>query len=249
MNDYDLQNSEEFNILQSKVDSFFIDEKVVCPYHLPYTATFHQAMFGPLNERIMELFLSAGYRRNGNSFYNMRCDECAACVSIRLQPEEFTPNRNQKRVLKKNQDVTVTVAEIKADSERLDLCELFLNNRYPQKKNTSWGYYSCFFLNKICATYEIEYRLDKKLIGVGIIDLGVNWMNAVYFYFDPKMADRSLGTLNILTMVELCRQKQIAHLYLGYTIKQVAAMNYKERFYPHHILKDNQWHKIEKNSV
>lgn len=246
MNDYDLQCSEEFQILQSKVEPFFINDRIDCPYHLPFQATFHQAMFGPLNERVMELFLAAGYRRNGNSMYDMHCEECSACTSIRLHPHEFVPNRNQKRTLKKNRDIKVTIDALKVDNERIELCNTFLTARYPQKKNTGWGYYSCFFINEITNTYEIQYHLADRLIGVGIVDLGFNWMNAVYFYFDPEFAERSLGTFNILTMAELCREKQIAHLYLGYTISQVPAMSYKEKFYPHYLLEDGEWTRVEK---
>ncbi len=248
MKDYDLQAFEEFSFLKSKVDSFFVDDVVDCPYCQPYTATFHQAVFGPLNERIMELFLFAGYRRNGNSMYDMHCKECSACVSIRLHPHEFQPNRNQKRTRKKNRDVEIIVEPIKLDNERIQLCDSFLSTRYPQKRNTAFGYYSCFFLNEITDTYEIQYRLNGKLIGVSIIDLGENWMNAVYFYFDPKMANRSLGTFNILTMVDLCLERKLSYLYLGYTINDVSAMNYKENFFPHYILKDESWLRVDKKT-
>ncbi len=244
--EYDAQCVEEFSSIQRKVDPFFVDDRIPCPYHLPHTATFHQAMFGPLNERVMELFLAAGYRRNGNSMYDMRCETCKACQSIRLHPDDFKPNRSQKRCQKKNNDIEVVIDAMRVDNERLELCDKFLSMRYPQKKNTAWGYYSCFFLNEMTSTYEILYRLEGKLIGVGIIDLGVNWMNAVYFYFDPEITDRSLGTYNILTMVDICRSKEISHLYLGYVIKPVPAMNYKENFYPHYILEDGIWKKVEK---
>lgn len=93
-------------------------------------------------------FLAAGYRRNGNSMYDMRCETCSECRSIRLHPDEFIPNRNQKRCIKKNMDVEVIIDAMRVDNERLELCDKFLSKRYPQKKNTAWGYYSCFFSMK-----------------------------------------------------------------------------------------------------
>ncbi len=80
---YDQQCAEEFAI-RNKIDCYFFDLPTVCPYGLPFVATFHQAMFCPLNQHVMELFLAAGYRRNGNCLYGMRCVECSACIPIRL---------------------------------------------------------------------------------------------------------------------------------------------------------------------
>lgn len=66
MSSYDEQCSEEFARIRSRVEPYFVDLRTACPYGLAYVATFHQAMFGPVSERVMELFLAAGYRRNGN---------------------------------------------------------------------------------------------------------------------------------------------------------------------------------------
>ncbi len=244
--EYDKKCLDDFSLLKGKVDHYFVDDDVPCPYKKPYTARFHQAMFGPLHDRVMELFLAAGYRRNGNSLYNMRCGECSACVSIRLHADDFVPDRNQRRTWKKNRDLVVSCTPIKLDKERFDLCELFLNSRYPQKKNTAWGYYTGFFLNDITSTYEIQYRLQDRLVGVGIIDLGSGWMNAVYFYFDVNHSRRSLGTYNILTMLDICRQRNLKYLYLGYTIDSLSGMCYKERFFPHYLLKDGEWVRVGK---
>lgn len=212
-----------------------------CPYLLPYTATFYQALFGPITDHIMELFLAAGYRRNGNSLYTMRCVDCNRCVPIRLCPAEFKPNRNQRRTLKKNSDVSVHFSSVQMSEENLDLCEHFLSARYPQKHNTALGYYSGFFLNHIVTSLELHYRKEGRLLGNGIIDIGENWMNAVYFYFDTSEAHRSLGTFNILTMIDFCLQKNIQYLYLGYYIKDVSGMEYKAQFNPYYLRIDDCW--------
>jgi arginyl-tRNA--protein-N-Asp/Glu arginylyltransferase len=181
---YDRQCELEFARVQSRLDRYFINMSMECPYQLPYTATFYQALFGPITDRIMEIFLAAGYRRNGNSLYTMRCVGCSQCVPIRLHPAEFSPNRNQRRTLKKNSDLSVHFNSVQMSEENLDLCEHFLSARYPQKNNTALGYYSGFFLNHIVTSLELHYRKEGRLLGNGIIDIGENWMNAVYFYFD-----------------------------------------------------------------
>lgn len=242
---YDEHCWSEFSAMISRVDHLFVSIDIGCPYGMPHVATFHQATFAPLSERAMELFLFAGYRRNGNCLYNMRCADCSACVPIRLHPEEFRPNRNQTRALKKNSDVETTILPLQPDYENLDLCEKFLQKRYPRENNTARGYYRDFFLNNIVNSAQLQYRVDGRLVGTAVVDIGYNWLNGVYFYFDPEESHRSLGTLNILHMVDLCRQWEIEYLYLGYYICSVPAMSYKKNFKPHYILSQNKWNRAD----
>lgn len=239
--DYDQRCAVEFTALKTRVDRYFIDLKTECPYGMPYIACFYQAMFGPLTDRAMELFLAAGYRRNGNCLYNMRCRECTACVPIRLKPEQFVPSRSQRRVAKKNSDLEVSVNRVTMDPEHIELCGRFLQARYPQEHNSAEGYYGGFFCNSIVDSIRVDFHLDGRLLGGSVIDMGEKWMNAVYFYFDPDEGGRSLGTFNILTLINMCLEFGIEYLYLGYYIKKVKAMNYKQHFKPHELFLQGRW--------
>lgn len=239
---YDERCRKEFSSLLMRVEHFFVNIDIGCPYGLPYVSTFHQATFGPLSERAMELFLAAGYRRNGNCLYNMSCLACSACIPIRLHPSEFRPNRNQKRAWAKNKDVKTALEPLRVTEEHLALCEKFLQARYPRENNSAQGYYRDFFLNNIVNSVQLQYRVEDRLVGASIIDLGYNWMNAVYFYFDPDESSRSLGTYNILCLVDLCREWEIEFLYLGYYIHSVPAMSYKANFHPHYLFSGQEWY-------
>ncbi len=244
---YDRRCDLEFTRIERQLDRYFVSMSMDCPYQQPYKATFYQALFRPLTDHIMELFLAAGYRRNGNSLYTMRCASCAACIPIRLVPAEFRPNRNQRRAARQNSDISVHFNSVQMTDENLQLCERFLAQRYPQKNNTALGYYSGFFLNHIVTSLELHYRKDGRMIGNSIIDIGENWMNAVYFYFDPDEGHRGLGTFNILTMIDFCLQKKIDYLYLGYYIPGVSAMDYKARFMPYYLRQGNKWQRYARN--
>ena len=238
---YDEICRAEFNLLQSRIEHLFVDIEIGCPYGLPNISTFHQATFAPLSERAMELFLAAGYRRNGNSLYDMRCRDCVACIPIRIHPEEFIPNRNQKRVIEKNRDVDISLLPLFGGEENIELCEKFLQARYPKENNSAVGYYRDFFLNNIVESVQLQFRIDGRLVGTSILDIGANWLNGVYFFFDPDESKRSLGTLNILYAIQLCQKWGIGYFYLGYLIKNVAAMSYKGNFNPHHLFKGGKW--------
>ena len=149
---YDEQCAEDFARIRNKVEPYFFDLQTTCPYGLPFVATFHQAMFCPIDQRIMELFLAAGYRRNGNCLYSMRCAGCSACIPIRLDARTFSPNRNQRRVARKNSDLAISLEGLYEEEENSRLCRKFLEMRYPQKNNSAEGYYKGFFVNNIVDT-------------------------------------------------------------------------------------------------
>ncbi|MFZ5759644.1 MAG: arginyltransferase [Thermodesulfobacteriota bacterium] len=226
---------------------FFYDIGVECPYGLHRMAIYRQQQFAVLPDSLLGCFFAAGFRRNGNCLYTMVCPGCQSCIPIRLYPPEFRANRSQKRVLRRNRDIEITMGPLHITEEKLALCGAFLEARFPVRGNTAVGYYGTFFANSLCSTIEIEYRLGGRLLGVGIVDIGGDWLNAVYCYYDPAEEKRGLGTFNILHLIDLCRNNDITALYLGYLIREVPAMNYKERFRPHYLLENGVWSRYDRS--
>jgi arginine-tRNA-protein transferase len=224
-----------------KLDVFFPETTAPCPYDLPRTAVYRAAGVYRLPPELMGVLLAAGFRRNGNTIYTMKCPDCQACTPIRLLPDRFNPNRSQRRTLKKNRDITVEVAPLAPTGEKLALLEKFFRHRYTGRNNNAHEYYAGFFLTSADFSLEATYRLEGQLVGTAIIDAGATWMNAVYFFFDPDLAGRSLGTFNILQLLELCRKHGLAELYLGYWIDEVKAMRYKAAFLPHQLFRQGEW--------
>jgi arginyl-tRNA--protein-N-Asp/Glu arginylyltransferase len=237
--------SKEALRIKEELQQYFVHSSFGCPYGLPYRAVYHQALFDTMPDFILGAYLASGYRRNGNVIYTMHCKECVRCVPIRINPQEFKTNRNQKRVWQKNQDIEIAVSPLSCSQENLELLEKFLAGRYPGRENSAIDYYTDFFINHITTTVEFSYRIDSRLIGVAIVDLSPSWLNGVFFYFDPAESKRSPGTFNILHLVEFCRQKNIEFVYLGYWINDVKSMKYKKNFKPHHVFRDGTWHLVE----
>jgi len=202
------------------------------------------ARFGMIPEEIMELLLAAGYRRYGDTIYTMCCEGCQGCVPIKLNPSEFSPNRNQKRATKRNSDLVAEITTLNPDKKQISLLQKFFDTRYPGKHNTAKDYYAGFFLNSSNFTCEIHYKLMGKLVGVAVTDLGSTWMNAVYFYFDPEYSNRSPGTFNILHQINLCRKLNIDNLYLGYWIEDCVKMSYKTQFRPIEGFVNGGWRRL-----
>ena len=227
--------------LGEHLERFFLDVPCECPYGMDQQAVYHQGMFSRLGDEAMGRFLACGYRRNGNCLYTMRCPDCALCVPIRLRPERFRHNRNQRRVWRKNQDISVEIAPLTMSREHIALLQRFLSTRFPEGRSSAESYYTGFFITSIARCFEVRYRLDQHLVGVAVVDVAPSWMNAVYFFFDPDHSWRSPGTLNILTLNHICTTQQIPFLYLGYWIDGLSAMSYKKSFHPHEFLQGMFW--------
>ena len=160
-------------------------------------------------------------------------------TTLRVLVDEFQPSRSQRRVLKRwralGDSVKIEVARPTIDDEKLDLFHRHKRERGLAEADdeimdaagyTGWLVRSCL------PTVEMRYRIDDRLVAVGILDLGATASSSVYFYFDPDFAQYSPGTWSALFEIEMAAQWGLDHYYLGYYIPGCDAMNYKARFQP-----------------
>lgn len=192
----------------------------------------------------LEVRLARGDRRQGLFLYRPACPGCVACEPIRLELARFTPNRSQRRTLKRGDRLlTVELGEPQADLERVTLY-----NRHKALRGLSAGQgevdvrsYREFLAMSCCDTLEIRYRLGDTLIGIAIADRSSDALSAVYCYYDPDHERLGLGTYSILKQLELCRMWGLRYLYLGLYIEESLHMRYKARFLPHQRLLEGTW--------
>lgn len=184
-----------------------------------------------------ERLLAAGFRRSGRLFYRTTCEGCAECVSLRVDVARFSPSGDQRRALKKNRDVCLEIGLPGYTDEKADLYRRFSIARYPEKaEESSSDAYGGFFTEHLGNTREMRYFIDGRLVGLGIVDLTRDAASSVYFFFDPALSSRSLGTYSALREIDLCRQTDRTWLYLGFRVASCRAMTYKSRFRPHQLL-------------
>jgi arginine-tRNA-protein transferase len=91
-------------------------------------------------------------------------------------------------------------------------------------------------------TVVIEFRdPDDRLVGACLADRLGDGMSAVYSFFAPELAKRSLGTYAILWLIERARSQDLPYVYLGYWVPESRKMAYKARFRPSEILTGGTW--------
>ena len=57
-------------------------------------------------------------------------------------------------------------------------------------------------------------------------------LSSVYCFHAPERGALSLGTVNVLTNVDLARKQGLKHVYLGYRVDGCPSLRYKGRFRP-----------------
>jgi len=192
-------------------------------------------------------FMAHGFRRLGHVFYRMRCPECSECIPLRVPVAGFAPSRSQRRVRRRNRDVTVDHAPAirPVRDEVFDLYHRYLAYQHPgtiQFRDRE-SMEACFY-EEGTDTLEISYRVAGRLMGVSIVDI-CDWSwSSVYHFFEPDLARRSPGVFSVLAEIEMCRRIGVPHYYLGYWIAGCPAMAYKADYRPCEILVGGAWREL-----
>ncbi|MBO1520617.1 arginyltransferase [Oceanisphaera pacifica] len=189
-----------------------------------------------------EELLSAGFRRSGGDIYRPHCQGCSACQSLRVDVAAFTPSRSQKRILRLNRDIQITQSHQKKPAY-FELYRRYINQRhqdgsmYPANREQ----YDHFLICPWLPALFIEFWLEQQLIGVAVTDALEQSLSAMYTFYEPTLADRSLGTFAILSQVIMAKEQNKKWLYLGYQVDECQKMNYKQHFRPHQRFIAKHW--------
>ena len=91
-----------------------------------------------------------------------------------------------------------------------------------------------------------DEEAPRRLLVVTLFDETPNSLSAVYTFYDPAERHRSPGTLSILRLIELAKQRGRRWLYLGYRVNGCPSSEYKNRFRPHELARG--WPDLEQPS-
>lgn len=192
--------------------------------------------------------LLQGWRRFGHALFRPRCRACSACQSLRIIVEQFQPDRSQRRARKANAgSVELRIGPPAVTRAKLDLYDRYHAHQadtkgWPQHPAKDGQEYANAFVNNPLPTQEWCYYLGDRLVGVGYVDAVPVGLSAIYFFYDPTERHRSLGTFNVLSLLEAAAHQGLPHVYLGYYVAGCHSMAYKARFLPSEVLApDGKW--------
>ena len=187
--------------------------------------------------------VAQGFRRSGEFTYRPHCPHCKACVSLRLPVAKFVPRRSQRRILKRNQNVSLHAHPTEFNAAHFALYRRYVNTRHPDggMDNPEQEDFLRFLTAAQISTTFYELRDDDTLLAVAVVDQIGDGLSAVYTFFDPDLPQRSLGVLAILLLIDEVKRLGRKHLYLGYWIDGCDKMHYKTEYQPAEGFIDGNW--------
>jgi arginine-tRNA-protein transferase len=191
--------------------------------------------------------IRAGFRRSGQFTYRPHCEQCHACVPVRVDVAAFVPNRTQRRCLKRNRDLAARFLPLDFKDEHYALYRRYLGSRHAGGGMDRDGpdQYTQFLLSSNVDSMLVEFRDGDALVMVALVDQVADGLSAVYTFFDPARAAQSPGVYGVLWQIELARRLDLPYLYLGYWIADSRKMAYKQQYAPLEGLVDGRWQRLD----
>jgi leucyl-tRNA---protein transferase len=190
--------------------------------------------------------MDSSFRRSGKLIYQPICAGCRACQPLRVPVATFRPSKSQRRCLRQNSDVTLTVQRPMPTAEKCELYRRYLRDWHHAPEVDSYAQFVSFLYDSPVESLEFCHRDSAgRLLAIGICDVAPQSLSSVYFYFDPRQARRGLGTLGALRELDFARRENLCYYYLGYWIDACRSMEYKSALRPCEILwPDRVWRSV-----
>lgn len=197
----------------------------------------------PMDARMYAELSEMGFRRSGDHLYRPHCQHCNACIPARIPVARFAPNRQQRRIFKRNVDLEVTCTPPRFNEEVYGLYSRYIEQRhadgdmYPPSREQ----FQTFLVRNLPFARFFEFRKDGYLLAVAVTDVLNNGLSAVYTFYAPEEDRRSLGRYAILWQISEAARRELPDVYLGYWIKNCRKMNYKTEYRPIELLVNQRW--------
>ena len=100
--------------------------------------------------------------------------------------------------------------------------------------------------SKKVGSFHQMYRLDGRLIAMGVLDLAPQAVSGVYFIYHSDFEKWSFGKLSALREAALAIEGEYVYYYMGYYIHNCKKMRYKGDYKPYVLDYDTmQWDQLD----
>ncbi|MDY0268326.1 arginyltransferase [Trichloromonas sp.] len=221
-----------------------LEEPSDCPYLPGRKKRYEFFLAGRLDGVELSRYLAAGWRKFGLYYFRPACPDCRACTPLRIPVAEFTPSREQRRVLKKAAALSVRFGPLKLSDRAFTIYREHARQRFGLEAQSE-DFLLNFYMPS-CPAMQSELFVEEEQAGIGILDVGADCLSSVYFAFDPAYAAFNPGTFSILKEIEQARALGLTWYYLGYYVAECRSLAYKDRFRPRQHLdwRTGQWRTI-----
>ncbi|QQM31681.1 arginyltransferase [Martelella lutilitoris] len=234
---------------------FYLTAPAQCPYlEAERERKVFTHLVGPRASEMNDLLTQGGFRRSQNIAYRPACENCRACVSVRIVAGEFETPRSLRKICSRNSDLVTTERPAIATAEQYDLFRTYLDSRHQRggMADMTIDDYAVMVEETHVETRLFEYRVstgrfgeEGELVAVALSDILVDGLSMVYSFFNPAYVKRSLGSYMIVDHVSRAKRLSLPYVYLGYWVKGSRKMDYKKRFRPQEHLTGKGWERAD----
>jgi len=181
----------------------------------------------------LDELLSDGWRHFGTHFfrYNLGVyeSEVRRVIPLRIRLSNFSPSKSQRRVLRQNGEAAVEIRPIEITHEST---ALFEKHKRRFKSGVPESIYDFVEDSSLmpCEAFELDVRLDGRLLAATFFDVGDRAVSAIYGMFDPEFSTRSLGIFTMLKVIEFSIEHGKQFYYQGYSYEGKSFYDYKKGF-------------------
>jgi len=228
---------------------FYVTAPQPCPY---LDGRMERKLFTALQgegaQRLNDTLSKQGFRRSQNVLYRPSCADCAACLSARVNVENFKPSRSQKRTIKRNAGLERRATSPWATEEHYDLFRNYLEERHANGGMADMDSFefAAMIEETPIRTRVVEYldRDANEVAAVCLTDVFDDGVSMVYSFYDPDKPRQSLGTYIILDHIAIAREAGLPYVYLGYWVPGSAKMGYKAAFSGLEVYSCGNWQQM-----
>jgi len=203
-----------------------------------------------IDANIYSGLITQGFRRSGKFAYRPHCENCRACIAVRLVLSEFEPTRSQKRAYKQHAQIKAQIFSLYFNQQHYELYERYQSLRHQDEivgetsttTKDDAEQYRQFLCQSNVESLMIEFKNAKNQVKiVSVVDIMKDGVSAVYTFYDAAETKASYGTYSIMWLAEWTKSLNLPYLYLGYWIQGSKKMAYKQQFKPQQKLIDGEW--------
>jgi leucyl-tRNA---protein transferase len=230
---------------------FYVTAPQSCPYLVGrMERKLFTALQGEHAQRLNDTLSKQGFRRSQNVLYRPSCAECSACLSARIRVADFVPSKTQRRILRKTSHLRRNATSPWATEDQFTLFRRYLDSRHADGGMADMDIFefAAMIEETPIKSRVIEYtrpaqegERGRPLAAVCLTDVFDDGLSMVYSFYDPDMADLSLGTQVILDHIAIAREAGLPYVYLGYWVPGSRKMGYKAGFSALEIYKGGEW--------
>lgn len=189
---------------------------------------------GKVTPEQYDFLLADAWRHFGTHFFRYNFgiyeDEIRRVIPLRIRLVDLTLSKSQRRVLRRNADLEVSIGPYKITGETHDLFERHKHRFKTGVPNTIYDFIASDPESSPTELFEITVRDNSRLVATSFFDLAEKSVSAIYGCFDPKESTRSLGIFTMLKVMEYASDVGFEFYYHGYAYEGSSFYDYKKGF-------------------